>query len=119
MKTQEKSTNFNPIATLIYNDLIYVQVFPAPKDGNGVEMVELRIQNTCGVDFTNNVGADIFKSRFVSVKKLEKGWDCSFFLKLGAQTIVRGTRFRLVMNFTQRLAYDEQLAAVLEGEVVA
>jgi hypothetical protein len=100
------------IATLVYNDLVYVQVFPAMPDQHGVEMVELRIQNESGVLFTKNPGHDACRSRFVSVAKLAKGYDATFMLSLGSQSIVRGTRFTLAMNFAQTTSYTEQLATL-------
>lgn len=100
---------FSPIATLVYNDLVYVQVFPAVANQHGKEMLELRIQNTAGVNFTNNQGAKIWKSRFIAVETLAKGYDASFFLDLGTTTIVRGTRFTHTLTYAQRCSYNEQL----------
>lgn len=105
-----KTPNFAPIATLVYNQLIYVQVFPAMPNDLGVEMVELRIQNAAGVDFTNNMDQKIWKSRFIAVKTLAKGYDASFVIDLGNQQIVRGTRFTHELTYAQRFSYDEQLA---------
>ena len=81
-------------------------------DQHGVEMVELRIQNESGVLFTKNPRHDACRSRFVSVAKLAKGYDATFMLSLGSQSIVRGTRFTLAMNFAQTTSYTEQLATL-------
>ena len=106
---------FSPIATLTYNDLIYFQVFPAPAhvhpSGEIVEMVEIRIQNTDGVYFTEPKWHQEprTKSRFLSVAKLAKGYHATFFLPLGKQTIVRSCELKLEMSAERRQSYDSQL----------